>query len=67
MGLVLMTVFEAFAGSRQSDSNALVLSAVAMGAVSLTGKVHLVPGTMRSAFVQNADEFTELVLSGYLN
>lgn len=35
MGTVLMTVFEAFAGSRQSDSNVLVLSAVATGAVSL--------------------------------
>lgn len=35
MGLVLMTVFEVFAGSSQSDSNVLVLSAIATGAVCL--------------------------------
>lgn len=35
MGPVLMTVFEAFAGSRQSDRTVLVLPAVATGTVSL--------------------------------
>lgn len=35
MGPVLMTVFEAFAGSRQSDRSVLVLPAVATGTVSL--------------------------------